>query len=244
MLNIINSHTGLLKILATKTSVYVQYRQKIVFLKFLNSKLVESLNAEPVPAKGWLSAPIMCYSNPWGRSRDNTGSGFVRSNSVNRLLSCRNVSTRAKHARQSMEDVTVLGKAALWTCILPRPVTNGWGKKTQIIFSLGNPFPWGWKTNPPPPHTGLRILRHRWASQDWESRVKLPNSNRRTQGPDAWHAGKVCNAILLRAGRTIFTEFSSVKWGIARIRKHGPKIRSQMFQFSWKLFLEMKKTKH
>lgn len=43
--------------------------------------------------------------------------------------------------------------------------------------------------------------------------------------------------------KTIFTEFSSVKQGIARIGKQGPKIRSQMFQFSWKLFLEMKKQK-
>lgn len=38
--------------LTTETSVYVQYRQKN--LKFLNSKLVESVNAEPVTAKGRL----------------------------------------------------------------------------------------------------------------------------------------------------------------------------------------------
>lgn len=44
------------------------------------------------------------------------------------------------------------------------------------------------------------------------------------------------------AGRkTIFTKCRSVKRGTARVGKHGPKIRSQMFQFSWKLFLEMKK---
>lgn len=44
------------------------------------------------------------------------------------------------------------------------------------------------------------------------------------------------------AGRkTIFTKCSSVKRGTARIGKHGPKIRSQMFQFSWELFLEMEK---
>lgn len=52
--------------------------------------------------------------------------------------------------------------------------------------------------------------------------------------------GSATNTFVGR--KTIFTEFSSVKQGIARIGKHGPKIRSQMFQFSWKLFLEMKKT--
>lgn len=53
--------------------------------------------------------------------------------------------------------------------------------------------------------------------------------------------GSATNTFVGR--KTIFTEFSSVKQGIARIGKHGPKIRSQMFQFSWKLFLEMKKKK-
>lgn len=40
-----SSHQVTEDILTTKTSVYVQYRQKH-FLKFLNSKLVESVNAK------------------------------------------------------------------------------------------------------------------------------------------------------------------------------------------------------
>lgn len=45
------SHQVTEDILTTKTSVYVQYRPK-KNLKFLNSKLVESVNAELVTAKG------------------------------------------------------------------------------------------------------------------------------------------------------------------------------------------------
>lgn len=37
-------------------------------------------------------------------SRDNTGSKFVHWESVNRLLSCRNVNIRAPHGRPSIED--------------------------------------------------------------------------------------------------------------------------------------------
>lgn len=48
--------------------------------------------------------------------------------------------------------------------------------------------------------------------------------------------------MLLQAGRE--SQQSTVllnKAPLARIIKHEPKIRSQMFQFSWRLFLEMKK---
>lgn len=72
-----------------------------------------------------------------------------------------------------------------------------------------------------------------------DSGSQLPTRGRRDRMHDM-QEGSATNTFVGR--KTIFTEFSSVKQGIARIGKHGPKIRSQMFQFSWKLFLEMKKT--
>lgn len=73
-----------------------------------------------------------------------------------------------------------------------------------------------------------------------ESSSQMPTRGRR----DRMHDMQERSATNTFVGRkTIFTEFSPVKQGIARIGKHGPKIRSQMFQFSWKLFLEMKKKK-
>lgn len=73
-----------------------------------------------------------------------------------------------------------------------------------------------------------------------DSGSQLPTRGRRDRMHDM-QEGSATNTFVGR--KTIFTEFSSVKQGIARIGKHGPKIRSQMFQFSWKLFLEMKKKK-
>lgn len=90
-----------------------------------------------------------------------------------------------------------------------------------------------------PPHSELRVQGTVFtAYQGRDSRAKLPNSNRNT--------GTGCRTYSSAAqhGRkTIFTELGSVRRGTARIGKHGPKIRLQMFQFSWKLFLEMKKKK-
>lgn len=91
----------------------------------------------------------------------------------------------------------------------------------------------------PSPHSELRIQGHSFHGLPRlggtpELSFQIPTG---TQGQDAWCAGLQHNT----GRKTIFTEF---KGGTARIGKHGPKIRSQMFQFSWKLFLERKEKKY
>lgn len=78
--------------------------------------------------------------SPGGRNSDNRGSELVE------LRFCKQTSLiniKAKHARRAIEDSLsqYAWERGLQKSIKLSPVTNWKGKKAQIIFSLGNPFP-------------------------------------------------------------------------------------------------------